>query len=110
MLRGRYSASGVESALRENAMPQRKSPKPSVGKQKPVDIGRVFDDNVRIIAKTSEIALKSYVEIVKSFTEPSVTRAGASLIQQLATGWRDALIESTRILRNAYANLDKEIK
>jgi hypothetical protein len=91
-------------------MPQRKPKNSSAEKHKPVDIGQLFDDNIRILAKSSEIALKAYVEIVKSFTEPSMTRAGASLVQQLAAGWKDALIESTRILRNAYATLDKEIK
>ena len=91
-------------------MPQRKPKNSSSGKQKPVDFGQVFDDNIRILAKSSEVALKAYVEIVKSFTDPSMTRAGASLVQQLAAGWKDALIESTRILRNAYTTLDKEIK
>jgi hypothetical protein len=91
-------------------MPQRKPKKPSAVKQDAVDVGQVFDDNVRIIAKSSEIALKAYVEIVKSLTDPNLARTGANLVQQLAAGWRDALIESTRILRNAYASLDKEIK
>ena len=91
-------------------MPQRKPKKPSSPKQQAIDIGQVFDDNVRIIAKSSEVALKAYVEIVKSLTDPSLARTGATLVQELAAGWRDALIESTRILRNAYATLDKEIK
>jgi hypothetical protein len=91
-------------------MKKRKPIKPLPGKQKAVDIGQVFDDNVRIIAKSSEVALKAYVEIVKSLTDPSLARTGANLVQELAAGWRDALIESTRILRNAYATLDKEIK
>ena len=91
-------------------MPQRKPKKPSAGRQKAVDLGQVFDDNVRIIAKSSEVALKAYVEIVKSLTDPNLARTGANLVQQVAQGWRDALIESTRILRDAYATIGKEIK
>jgi hypothetical protein len=91
-------------------MPQRKPKKPSAGQQKAVDLGQVFDDNVRIIAKSSEVALKAYVEIVKSLTDPNLAKTGANLVQQVAQGWREALIESTRILRDAYATIGKEIK
>ena len=74
------------------------------------DIGRLVDDNVRLLARSSEVALKAYVEIVKSFADRGIAQASARLVEQVAEGWKTALIDTTTILRNAYARLDTQIK
>lgn len=78
--------------------------------KKPIDLGQLYDDNVRLLTRASEINLKAYVEIVKSLTDPGLTRTAADAFKKVAEGWRDALIESNKILRNAYATLGREIK
>lgn len=78
--------------------------------KKPIDLSQLYDDNVRLLTRASEINLKAYVEIVKSLTDPGLTRTAADAFKKVAEGWRDALIESNKILRNAYATLGREIK
>jgi hypothetical protein len=84
--------------------------KKASAKSNPVDLGKLYDDNVRLLVKSSEVAMKSYIEIVKTLTDPRLASTGANLARQLAEGWRDALMESNKILRNAYANIGKQIK
>ena len=91
-------------------MPPKKPKKRAPAKPKPIDIGKLYDDNVRLLVKSSEVAIKSYVEIVKTLTDPHLASTGTNLARQLAAGWRDALLESNRILRNAYANVGRQIK
>ena len=75
-----------------------------------IDISRLVDDNVRLLARSSEVALKAYVEIVKSFADGRIAQASARLVEQVAEGWKTALVDTTRILRNAYGSLDAQIK
>ena len=79
-------------------------------KKKPIDLGQLYDDNVRLLTRASEINLKAYVEIVKSLTDPGLTRTAADAFKKVAEGWRDALIESNKIFRDAFATLGREIK
>jgi hypothetical protein len=81
--------------------------KPSI---QSTEIGRLVDDNVRLLARSSEVAIKAYVEIVKSFADRGIAQASARLVEQVAEGWKTALIDTTTILRNAYARLDTQIK
>ena len=84
--------------------------KTSPANEESTNIGRIFDENVKLLARSAEVALKAYVEIVKSLTDQRMTNTSARLIEQIAEGWKDALIESTRLLRNAYSSLDRQIK
>ena len=70
-------------------------------------IGRLIDQNVKLLAMSSEVALKAYVGIVKTFTDQRIAQASARLVEQVAEGWKDALTESTKLLRNAYGSLDR---
>jgi hypothetical protein len=74
------------------------------------NISRLFNENVQLLARSSEVALKAYVEIVKTFTDQRVSQASARLVEQVAEGWKSALIETNRLLRNAYSSLDRQIK
>jgi hypothetical protein len=87
----------------------RKTPKKTANR-KSVDLGQVFDDNVRLLAKSSEIALSAYVDVVKALTDRKTVVTAGRLVQQAADGWKDALIQTTSILRNAYVSLGREIK
>jgi hypothetical protein len=90
--------------------------KPTTRKTKPpVDtestgIGRIVSENVGLLARSSEVALQAYVEFVKSLADPKIAQASARLVEQVAEGWKTALIDSARLLRNAYSSLDAQIK
>ena len=89
----------------------RKPPKKRVSaNRKPVDLGQLYDDNVRLLTRASEVSLKAYVEIVKSLTDPSLARTAADAVKKVAEGWREALIESNKIFRDAFSTLGREIK
>jgi hypothetical protein len=74
------------------------------------NISRLFDENVQLLARSSEVALKAYVEIVKTFTDQRVSQASARLVEQVAEGWKSALIETNKLLRSAYSTLDRQLK
>ena len=90
--------------------------KPTTRKTKPpadtesTDISRIVDENVRLLARTSEVALRAYVEFVKSLADPKITQVSARLVEQVAEGWKTALIDGARLLRNAYSSLDAQMK
>jgi hypothetical protein len=90
---------------------KRKEPRGKAStKRRAVDLGQLYDNNVRLLTRASQINLKAYVEIVKSLTDPGLTKTAADAFKKVAEGWRDALIESNKILRDAYATLGREIK
>lgn len=91
-------------------MPRTKTRKAPPAKRKSIDLGELYDNNLRLLTKSSEIALTTYVEIVKSLTAPSLARTAAEAVKKVAEGWRDALIESNKILRSAYDSIGREIK
>jgi hypothetical protein len=91
-------------------MAKKKRANSTSAKPKPVDIGQLYDNNLRLLAKSSEIALTTYVEIVKSLTAPGLAKTAADATRKVAEGWRDALIQSNKILRSAYENIGREIK
>jgi len=90
--------------------------KPTIRKTKPPadtesnGIGRIVNENVRLLARSSEVAMQAYVEFVKSLADPKIAQASARLVEQVAQGWETALIDSARLLRNAYSSLDAQIK
>jgi hypothetical protein len=90
--------------------------KPTTRKSKPPadtesnGIGRIVRENVGLWARSSEVALQAYVEFVKALADPEIAQASARLVEQVAEGWKTALIDSARLLRNAYSSLDAQIK
>ena len=75
-----------------------------------IGIGRIVGENVALLARSSEVALQAYLEFVKSLADPKIAQASARLVEQVAEGWKTALIDSARLLRNAYSSLDAQIK
>jgi hypothetical protein len=84
--------------------------KKTTAKKNASSIEKIVEENFKLLTSSAEVALQSYIELAKSFTDRKIADANGQLIDQVAEGWKNALIETTRILRTAYATLAKQAK
>ncbi|MGH7925365.1 MAG: hypothetical protein ACREQH_12330 [Candidatus Binatus sp.] len=106
----RLTMARKKSTSKKTSIKKTATRKSSPPKDESTNLERVFDENVKLLARSSEVALKAYIEVVKSVTNPRTAQAGTRLVEQVAEAWKAAMLETNRLLRNTYSSLDKQIK
>jgi len=86
-------------------MAAKKSP---ASKKKSRGVEEIIEANVKMVARTADVALRGYLELLKAMMDPRMTEAGIQIVDQVAEGWKTALKQSPKLLESVYASVARQ--